>query len=157
MTASAPIYKSHKNMKLQKSWKRADFRLRSCTWMTSLDPGARYPLKYSRVNLKFAKLRRSITSQFSLKRAKMQTSRSEVPTLSLKGDLTRPTILLESWKQKKLTLTQVNARICFMRKEFCYTNYQRLLRAAQRVLWSPMRLSEPRMRNTGLDRFLSAP
>jgi len=33
MTANAPIYKSHKNMKLLKSWTRADFRLRSFTWM----------------------------------------------------------------------------------------------------------------------------
>jgi len=51
MTASAPIYKSHKNMKLLKSWKRADFLLRSLTCMTSFDPGYRHPRKYSRGRL----------------------------------------------------------------------------------------------------------
>jgi len=53
MTASAPIYKSHKNMKILKSWKRANFRLRSCTWITSFDPVARYRRKYSRVDKRF--------------------------------------------------------------------------------------------------------
>jgi len=42
MTASAPIYKSHKKMKLLKSWKRADARLHSFTWVNSLDPGHPY-------------------------------------------------------------------------------------------------------------------
>ena len=39
MTASAPIYKSHKKMRLLKSWKLADARLRSFTRLSSFDPG----------------------------------------------------------------------------------------------------------------------
>jgi len=39
MTVGTPIYKSHKNMKLLKNGKRADFRLRSFTWMTSFGTG----------------------------------------------------------------------------------------------------------------------
>ena len=53
MTASAPFYKSHKNMKVLENWKRADFRLRSFTWMTSFNPRYRDPRKYSRARQGF--------------------------------------------------------------------------------------------------------
>jgi len=47
MTASAPIHKSHKKKKLVKSWKLADARLRSLTWVTSFDPGLPDPVRYT--------------------------------------------------------------------------------------------------------------
>jgi len=51
MTASSPICKSHKKMKLLKSWKRADARLHNFTWVNSFDPGNRDPCKRSRLTI----------------------------------------------------------------------------------------------------------